>query len=135
MNDLHLYSILMFVAGVILTKAVFYYEQKFQQKKFYLTMSAAILQILDAAHSSHVTAIEVATAELKKIETAEETEVNEYLEKESNKVLIFMELYTLLLTQAVPKKGRKYINYKSWPQASALIGQLRGLKKDGENKS
>ena len=98
-------------------------------------MSAVILQILDAAYSSHVAIIEVAKTELKKVETIEERKVEEYLEKESNKVLILMELYTLLLIQAVPKKARKYISYKSWPEASALIEQLRGLNKHGNDQS
>lgn len=97
-------------------------------------MSAAILQMLDAVYTSHMAAVEFAQTELEKTKTLEEIEIQEYLEKESNKVSIFMELYTLLLIRAVPEKGRQYINYRSWTEASSLIEQLRGLTKDGKDK-
>ena len=98
-------------------------------------MSAVILQILDSAYSCHKSATEYNAAELKKIETEEELEVSEYLEKESNKVSVFMELYTLLLVNAIPKKGRKYINYNTWSEASSLIEQIRGLTDNDKDQS
>ena len=134
MNDIQLYSAIMFLAGVLVTKAVFYFDQKRKTERFYLVMSAAILQVLDAVYTSHMAAVEFAQTELEKTKTLEETEIEEYLEKESNKVSIFMELYTLILIRAVPEKGRRYINYRSWTEASSLIEQLRGLTKDGKDK-
>ena len=65
--------------------------------------------------------------------TLDETEAEEYLEKESQKLSVFMELYVLLLTNAVPKQGRKFINYKSWSEAKVLIKKLRGLMSE-QNK-
>lgn len=98
-------------------------------------MSATILQVLDSVHSSHKAVIEYAVVGLKKIETLEETEISEYLEKESNKVEVFMELYTLLLIKAVPQRGRKYISFRSWPEANSLIQQLRSFTENAEDKS
>ena len=125
----------MFFAGVALTKLVFYFDQQSKDKNFYLIMSASILQVLDATYTSHMAALDFAEAELKKVKTLEESEVSEYLLKEGSKVSIFMELYTLLLIKAVPDKGKKYINYKNWTEASVLIEQLRGLNKNGKNQS
>jgi len=135
MNEIQLYSFVMFLAGVLLTKAVFYFDQKHKEKKFYIIMSATILQVLDSVHSSHKAVIEYAVVGLKKIETLEETEISEYLEKESNKVEVFMELYTLLLIKAVPQRGRKYISFRSWPEANSLIQQLRSFTENAEDKS
>ena len=134
MNEIQIYSAVMFFAGVLVTKAVFYFEQKQKTKRFYIIMSAAVLQILDSIHSSHLAALEYAESELKKIEISEETKTSEYLEKENQKVSLLMEVYTLLLIRAIPEKGRKFVNYKSWSEASILIEKLRGLSKDEKNR-
>jgi len=131
MNEIQLYSIIMFFAGVLLTQAVFYFDRQFKRKKFYLIMSATILQVLDSIYSVHMASIEFAADETK---TIEETKRDEYLLKEGQKVSVFMELYVLLFIQAVPKEGRRYINYKTWPEAKALIEELRGFVKNGQGK-
>lgn len=125
----------MFFAGMLLTKAVFYFDQKNKEKKFYIMMSASILQMLDSVHSTHKAVLEYALAELKNLETSEEINVPEYLEKEGNKIEVFMELYTLLLIKAVPQKGRKYISFSSWPEANSLIKQLRSFTQNAKDKS
>ena len=94
-------------------------------------MSATILQVLDSIYSVHMASIEFAADETK---TIEETKRDEYLLKQGQKVSVFMELYVLLFIQAVPKEGRRYINYKTWPEAKALIEELRGLVKNGQSK-
>ena len=127
MNEIQIYSVIMFFAGALLSRAVFYFEQNNQKKKFYLIMSAAILQVLDSVHSVHLAAAEYASGQIKKEESVEETEAEEYLQKEDQKVDLFMEIYTLLFIKAVPEEGRKYINYRSWPEAKTLIDKLRGL--------
>ncbi len=125
----------MFFAGVGLSKAVFYLDQKKKQKDFFLIISVTILQILDSVHSVHLAAIDASAHELKKLETKDETDIEKYLEQENSKVSIFMELYTLVLIKAVPEAGRKYINYSNWPEASLLIEQLRGIMQKGKDKS
>ena len=131
MNEIQFYSIVMFFAGVALTHAVFYFDKQLKKQKFYILMSASILQVLDSIYSVHMAAVEFARDELK---TIEEIEREEYLLKESQKVSVFMELYVLLFIKAVPKEGRKYINYKTWPEAKALINKLRGFMRDEKNK-
>ena len=54
-------------------------------------------------------------------------ELKEYLKTEREKVLVLMEVYTLLFIKAVPSSGRKFINYRSWSEAKQLIKKLRGL--------
>ncbi len=131
MNEIQLYAVIMFIAGTVLSHAVFYFDRKKKQKKFYVTMSATILQVLDSIHSVHLASIEFAKQELK---TVEETTREEYLEIEEQKVQVFMELYTLLFIRAVPKQGREYINYSSWSEASSLIIKVRGLINDREGQ-
>jgi|TARA_R110001583_G_scaffold167744_1_gene320544 hypothetical protein len=135
MSEIQIYSIIMFFAGVGLSKAVFYLDQKKKQKDFFLVISVTILQILDSVHSVHLAAIDASAHELKKLETKDETDIEKYLEQENSKVSIFMELYTLVLIKAVPEAGRKYINYSNWPEASLLIEQLRGIMQNGKDKS
>ena len=135
MSEIQIYSIIMFFAGVGLSKAVFYLDQKKKQRDFFLVISVTILQILDSVHSVHLAAIDASAHELKKLETKDETDIEKYLEQENSKVSIFMELYTLVLIKAIPEAGRKYINYSNWPEASLLIGQLRGIMQDGKDKS
>ena len=134
MSEIQIYSIIMFFAGVGLSKAVFYLDQKKKQKDFFLVISVTILQILDSVHSVHLAAIDASAHELKKLETKDETDIEKYLEQENSKVSIFMELYTLVLIKAVPKAGRKYINYSKWSEASLLIEQLRGIMQNGKDK-
>ena len=117
----------MFFAGVALTHAVFYFDKKRKKKMFYLFLSSIILQILNNTHLCHLSALEFAKGRLK---TFEESEEQEYLEKESKKLSAFMELYVLLLIRAVPKEGRSYINYKSWSEAESIIKELRGFMKN-----
>ena len=135
MSEIQIYSIIMFFAGVGLSKAVFYLDQKKKQKDFFLVISVTILQILDSVHSVHLAAIDASAHELKKLETKDETDIEKYLKQENSKVSIFMELYTLVLIKAVPEAGRKYINYSNWPEASLLIEQLRGIMQNGKDKS
>lgn len=124
----------MFWSGVFITKVVFFCEEKTRTRDFYLTVSLTVLQILDSVYSAHRASVQSALVELKKIENIEESFLKKYLEKESSKVDVFMEIYTLLFIKAIPEKGRRYINYKSWTEASALIEQLRGFMQDGETK-
>ncbi len=121
----------MFFAGVVLSQAVFYFDRQEKKKKFYIILSAAILQVLDSVYSVHMASIEFAKDELK---TVEEKDSEEYLLKESQKVSVFMELYVLLFTKAVPPEGRKYITYKTWPEARTLIKELRGFMQDEKSK-
>ncbi len=131
MNEIQLYSALMFAAGVALTHAVFYFDRKNKKKKFYIYMAAAILQVLDSVYSVHMAALEFASQQTN---FQEETPRDEYLEKESQKVSVLMEVYVLLFIKAVPLEGRKHINFRTWSEALSLIEQLRGLKENGQNK-
>ena len=130
MNEIQIYSTIMFFAGVIISQAVFHFDKKRKKRLFYTYISATILQILDSVHSVHKAAVEFAKEELKNIE---EVKREEYLEKESQKVSLFMNLYLLLFIKAVPEDGRKYIKYETWTEASALIEELRGFM-NGEDK-
>jgi len=134
MSELAIYCALMFWAGVLITKVVFFYEERRRTRNFYLTVSLTVLQILDSVYSAHQASVESAAIELKKIENIEESFLEKYLEKESSKVDVFMEIYTLLFIKAIPEKGKRYVNYRSWTEANALIGQLRGFMRDGETK-
>ena len=131
MNEIQLYSAIMFFAGVAITHIVFYLERRNKKKKFYIVLSATILQVLDSVYSVHMAAIEFAKEELK---TKEDSLREEYLLKEEQKASVFMELYVLLFIKAVPQEGRKYINYKTWPEAKALIEELRGFMRNEKNK-
>ena len=135
MSEIQIYSVIMFFTGVALSKAVFYFDQQKKRKEFFLILSATILQVLDSVHSVHLAAVEASAFELKKLETKDETDIEKYLEQENSKISIFMELYTLVLIKAIPKAGRKYINYSKWPEASLLIEQLRGIANNGKDKS
>ena len=87
MNEVQLYSTIMFFAGALLTQAVFYFDRQNKRKKFYLIMSATILQVLDSIYSVHMASIEFAADETK---TIEETKRDEYLLKQGQKVSVFM---------------------------------------------
>ena len=132
MNETQAYSVVMFFAGVILTHAVFYFDRMIKKKKFYLFLSATILQVLDNINLAHQSIAEIGREELKTMDVSQR---EEYLEKESKKLSIFMELYVLLLIKAVPLEGRKHINYRTWPEAKALIKKLRGFINDEQGKS
>ena len=121
----------MFFAGVLLSQAVFYFDKKNKKRLFYTYISAAILQILDSVHSVHLGAVEFAKEQLKNVE---EEEKQEYLNKESEKVSLFMQIYLLVFIRAVPEDGRKYISYTKWSEAQALIKELRGFMKDEQSK-
>ena len=63
MNEIQLYSILMFATGALLTKAVFFLEQQRKKKRFYLIMSAAVLQVLESVYTVHMAAAEFSANE------------------------------------------------------------------------
>ena len=131
MNEIQTYSVIMFFAGVGLTHAVFYYERLKKKKSFYLFLSSMILQALENIHLIHQASIEFVKDKTK---TIDESEAEEYLKKEDLKLSVFMEMYVLLLVKSVPKEGRKYISYKSWPEAQALLKKLRGFMKNEQSK-
>tara|TARA_B100001564_G_scaffold353725_1_gene363140 strand:- start:1855 stop:2262 length:408 start_codon:yes stop_codon:yes gene_type:complete len=134
MSDLVFYSIIMFWSGVFLTKAVFYFDMKRKKRRFYLLMSAAILQVLDSIYTCHMAVTEYASTELKNIDSIEENDIQEYLRKEGDKISIFMDLYTLLFIKATPESGREYINYRTWKEAHALILKMREAINHEKNK-
>lgn len=121
----------MFFAGVVLTHAVFYFDRKTKEKRFFIFLSSIILQVLE-----NIDLINKATLEFMKqeVKSLDESEAEKYLEKENNKLSAFMEIYVLLLIRAVPKKGRKHINYRSWPEAESLIKELRGFMENEQSK-
>ena len=82
MSELAIYCALMFWAGVLITKVVFFYEERRRTRNFYLTVSLTVLQILDSVYSAHQASVESAAIELKKIEN---------IEAESNKLCSFRE--------------------------------------------
>lgn len=120
----------MFFAGAIISQVVFFFDKQRKKKHFYTYLSAAILQVLDSVYSVHMGTVEFAKQQLKNLE---EDELQEYLEKESQKVSLFMQLYVLVFIKAVPEDGRKYINYNSWTEAQALIEKLRGFANERDN--
>lgn len=130
MNEVQIYSTIMFFAGAIISQVVFYFDKEGKKKHFYTYLSAAILQVLDSVYSVHMGTVEFAKQQLKNLE---EDELQEYLEKESQKVSLFMQLYVLVFIKAVPEDGRKYINYNSWTEAQALIEKLRGFANERDN--
>ena len=124
MNEIQIYSATMFFAGVVLTQAIFYLDRKRKEKKFYIFLSAVILQVLESANLTHTSALEFSTDLLK---TLEKSEKEKYLEEESKKLSALMELYVLLLIKAVPPPGRKHVSFRTWTEAQALIKQMRGF--------
>ena len=132
MNETQIYSAIMFFAGVALTHAVFYFDKINKEKKFFILLSSTILQVLDNIHLINKSTLEFIKEQLK---TLDESKAEEYLEKEKDKLLIFMEVYVLLLIKAVPQQGRKYINYRSWSEAKSLIEELRGFTENEQSKS
>ena len=121
----------MFFAGAALSQAVFYFDKQRKKKLFFSYISATILQILHSVHSVHMAAIEFAKEEIKNVEEAER---QKYLEEESQKVSLFMQLYVLVFIKAVPKDGRKYISYSNWTEAQALIEKLRGFMDERDKR-
>ena len=114
-----------------MTHAVFYFERLNKKKKFYFFLSSIILQALDNLHLAHQASIEFAKD---KIKTIDDSETEEYLKKESMKLSVFMEMYVLLFVKSIPQEGRKYINYKSWPEAKAILKELRGFVNNEQSK-
>ena len=131
MNEIQTYSVIMFFAGVVITHAVFYFDRLNKRKRFYLFLSSMILQALENIHLVHQASIEFVKD---KVKTIDESEAEEYLEKEDLKLSVFMEMYVLLFVKSVPEEGRKYISYNSWPEAQAILKELRGFMKDEQNK-
>lgn len=131
MNEIQIYSAVMFFTGVALTQAIFYFDRKRKEKKFYIFLSAVILQILENTNLTHASVIEFSRNVLK---TLEESEKQKYLEEESRKLSALMELYVLLFIKAVPPSGRKHISFSSWSEAQALIKQMRGFLQNEKSK-
>lgn len=131
MNEIQLYSVIMFFSGVALTHAVFYFDNLRKKKYFYTLLSAVILQVLENIHLAHQATNEF---QLDQLKTLEDSKRKEYLDKESKKISVFMNLYVLLFIRAIPQEGRKYINYRSWPEAKALIEELRGFIENEQSK-
>ncbi len=131
MNEIQIYSALMFFAGVALTHAVFYFDKKSKNKRFFIYLSASILQVLENINLTHDASIDYMGEQLKNVE---ESQRRDYLEKERQKLAALMELYVLLFRKSVPPEGRKFVNFKTWPEAKALIDKLKGFLRDEQGK-
>jgi len=131
MNEIQIYSAIMFLSGVVLTHTVFYLDRVRKKRDFYTLLSAVILQILENVDLAHQATKEF---QLEQLKTVDDSLRQEYLEKESKKISVFMDLYVLLFIKAIPEEGRKHINYRSWPEADALIKELRGFIENGQDK-
>lgn len=130
MNEIQIYSVIMFFAGVALTHVVFYFDKRNKKKSFYIYLSAVVLQILDSVYSVHLATLEFIKEGIK---NPEEPEGQEYLQKEREKVDLFMNLYVLVLIRTIPKEGREYIKYNNWTEAQSLIEKMRGFMDEKDN--
>lgn len=134
MNELQIYSAIMFAAGAALTHAVFYFHQKKKEKDFLILYSATALQALENLYIQQKSNIEMIYERTKTCSSMDETEVSEYLKVEGDKVEVFMEIYTLLMVQALPKSARKLIKFSNWTQARSLIEKTRRVMRNERNK-
>ena len=124
----------MFFAGVALTHAIFYFQQKKKEKDFLILYSAVALQALDSLYLQQMANIEMISERTERDSAMDETELAEYLRKEGSKVEVFMEVYTALMIKALPKGARKLINFSNWTQARSLIEKTRRAMKNGKDK-
>ena len=114
-----------------MTHAVFYFDRTRKKRDFYTLLSAVILQVLENIDLAHQATKEF---QLEQLKTIDDSERQEYLEKENKKISVFMDLYVLLFIKAIPEEGRKHVTYRSWPEARALIKELRGFIDNGQSK-
>ena len=135
MNQLQLYSFIMFFAGVALTHAVFYFQQKKKEREFLILYSAVALQALESLHVQQMSNLEMISERTKAASSMDEDQVNEYLKVEGDKVEVFMEIYTMLMIQALPKSARKLVKFSNWTQARSLIEKTRRVMKNEKDKS
>ena len=134
MNELQIYSAIMFAAGVALTHAVFYFQQRKKEKDFLILYSATALQALENLYIQQKSNIEIISERTKTTSSMDETQISEYLKLEGDKVEVFMEIYTLLMIRALPKSARKLIKFSNWTQAKSLIERTRRVMRNEKNK-
>jgi len=134
MNEIQIYSAIMFFAGVVLTHAIFYFQQKKKEKDFLILYSAVALQALESLYLQQMSNIEMISERTERDSGMDETELAEYLRQEGSKVEVFMEIYTMLMIRALPKGARKLINFSNWTQAKSLIEKTRRVMKNGKDK-
>ena len=125
----------MFFAGVALTHAVFYFQQKKKERDFLILYSAVALQALESLHVQQMSNLEMISERTKTVSSMDETQVNEYLKVEGDKVEVFMEIYTMLMIRALPKSARKLVKFSNWTQARSLIEKTRRVMKNEKDKS
>ena len=134
MNEIQIYSVIMFFAGVVLTHAVFYFQQKKKQKDFLILYSATALQALDNLYLQQMSNLEMILERTERDSGMDETELAEYLRQEGSKVEVFMEIYTMLMVRALPEGARKLVNFSNWTQARSLIEKTRRATENGKDK-
>lgn len=134
MSEDTLYLCLMFWAGVLLTKSVFYFHQKNQSKKFYIFLAACGLAALENIYLSHMAGLDFVSKNIKDKNLDTEKESEEYLKVEKGKISILMEIYTLLILKALPKDARRHAHYTSWNEAFSLIEKKRGFTENEKNE-
>ena len=134
MNEIQIYSAIMFFAGVVLTHAIFYFQQKKKEKNFLVSYCATALQALQSLYLQQMANIEMISERTERDSGMDETELAEYLRKEGSKVEVFMEIYTMLMIRALPKGARKLVNFSNWTQARSLIEQARRVMENGKDK-
>ena len=124
----------MFFAGVAITHAIFYFQQKKKQKDFLILYSATALQALDNLYLQQMSNLEMISERTERDSGMDETELAEYLRQEGSKVEVFMEIYTMLMVRALPEGSRKLVNFSNWTQARSLIEKTRRAMENGKDK-
>lgn len=124
----------MFFAGVAITHAIFYFQQKKREKDFLISYCATALQALQSLYLQQMANIEMISERTERDSGMDETELAEYLRQEGSKVEVFMEVYTALMIRALPKEARELVNFSNWTQARSLIEKARRATEDGKDK-
>ena len=96
--------------------------------------SATALQALDNLYLQQMSNLEMISERTVRDSGMDETELEEYLQEEGNKVLVFMEIYTLMLIRGLPEGARKLVNFSNWTQARSLIERTRRSMENGKDK-
>ena len=117
MTDLQFYSLVMFWAGVFLTRIIFFFENKWKEESFYSGMSTGLFKFL----------LIVGAIEVSKEKRNPDKYLNPGPEERANKKMVAL---TEVLLSCFDEKQRSKIYFRSWGEVNLMMNFIKKEKKE-----
>lgn len=124
MNEQAIYYFLMFFAGAILARVIFYFQNKSTERDTIRLLSVQVISAFEFLHKINKTYIEDRVSFYTKANSWDDSQKSKYLNLEERQLEQQMNVVTLLLISSFKKRFRKDLLFKNWGDIKNVLRKV-----------